>query len=82
MTVRLSTAASEIVINLDGPDGNVFSLMALAKKLAHFEGNRVSPIIAEMSSKGYENAIRVFDKEFGHIVILETSDQSLIDILN
>jgi hypothetical protein len=81
MTVRLSTPASEIVINLDGPDGNVFSLMALAKKLAHFEGNRVSPIIAEMSSKGYEHAIKVFDKHFGHLVVLETSDQSLIDIL-
>jgi len=69
--IREKTAKSEIVIDLTGPDGNVFSLMAQANRFAKQLGMDGKQIIEEMKSGDYENAVNVFDTYFGHFVILE-----------
>ena len=59
-----------IVIDLTGPDGNVFVLMGKAKGVARdldLDGNK---IINEMMSSDYENAVKVFDDNFGDFVTL------------
>jgi hypothetical protein len=60
-----------IVIDLTGPDGNAFALMAYASRFAKQLGMDSKSIIEEMKSGDYENLLEVFDKHFGDYVILE-----------
>lgn len=62
-----------IEIDLTGPDGNAFALIAYA---AHFgkemgmDSTQINKIITDMKSGDYENLLQVFDEQFGHIVNL------------
>lgn len=62
-----------IIIDLTGPDGNAFALMAYAKRFATQLGwkDRGEALINEMMSGDYENLLQVFDNAFGEYVILE-----------
>jgi hypothetical protein len=59
------------VIDLTGPQGNAFYLMAQAGRYAGQLGLDGDSIIAEMKSGNYENLVAVFDRYFGDYVILE-----------
>ena len=59
-----------IVIDLTGPDSNVFMLMGRAKNFARDLGLDGDKIINEMMSSDYENAVKVFDNNFGSFVTL------------
>jgi hypothetical protein len=59
------------VIDLTGPEGNAFALMALASRYARDLGLDSDAVIAEMKSSDYENLLQVFDSYFGEYVILE-----------
>jgi len=69
--IRDKQPQSEIVIDLTGPDGNAFALLAYAKRFAQQLNLDFSKIQDEMTSGDYENLIQVFDDYFGEIVILE-----------
>jgi hypothetical protein len=59
------------IIDLLGPDGNAYALMALASKLAKqlsLDGNK---IIEEMKSGDYKNLLNVFSKYFWEYVELQ-----------
>jgi hypothetical protein len=71
MTIRKKTAPKEIVIDLTGPDGNAFALMAYASRFAKQLGKDDKAIREEMMSGDYENLLEVFDREFGTFVVLE-----------
>ena len=60
-----------IVIDLTGPDGNAFTLMAHAKRFAKQLGYDHKMIIGKMTSGDYEHLLKVFDSYFGKFVILE-----------
>ena len=62
-----------IIIDLTGPDGNAYALMAYAKKFAKQLGwkDGGKSIINEMMEGDYEHLLSVFDKAFGEFVILE-----------
>ena len=62
-----------IIIDLTGPDGNAFALMAYAKRFATQLGwkDRGSALIEDMMSGDYEHLLEVFDNAFGEFVILE-----------
>jgi hypothetical protein len=60
-----------IVIDITGPDGNAFTLMAYAEQFAKQLGIDHKPIIEELMSGDYDNLLEVFDKAFGNLVILE-----------
>ena len=60
-----------IVIDLTGPDGNAFVLFLRAMSFARQLGLDENSIKEEMMSGDYENLLQVFDKNFGHFVILE-----------
>ena len=68
-----SPETTEIVIDLTGPDGNAYSLMATAKHYANMIGGKLvaDDIVNEMMAGDYENLIKVFDKYFGYFIILE-----------
>jgi len=76
--IRAKTPASDFIVNLDGPHGNANYLMSLAKELAHYKGQKATPILNKMQSKGYDNLIQVFDSHFGDEVILETTNENLL----
>ncbi len=57
-------------IDLTGPHGNAFYLLGVAKNLAKQLEKDSAAIIEEMLSGDYEHLVEVFDREFGHFVIL------------
>jgi hypothetical protein len=62
-----------ITINLDGPQGNAFALMGIAKNLAKqlgWEPSRIDLLINEMKSSDYDHLIAVFLREFDSLVHL------------
>ena len=60
-----------IIIDLTGPDGNAYALMAYAKRFATQLGYDHKMIIGKMTSGDYEHLLDVFDSYFGKFVILE-----------
>lgn len=60
----------KIEIDLTGPQGNVFYLMGIAKQLSSALGKDYEEIRGRMVSGDYENAVEVFDEEFGGFVNL------------
>ena len=60
-----------IIIDLTGPDGNAYALMAYAKRFAIQLGYDHKMIIGKMTSGDYEHLLDVFDSYFGKFVILE-----------
>ena len=71
MTIRKKRPKKELVIDLTGPDGNAYALMAYAERFARQLGLNSEKIIEEMMSSDYENLLQVFDSNFGSFVILE-----------
>ena len=59
-----------VEIDLTGPDGNAFNLIATAGRLAEQLDLNKKKIQSEMMSGDYENLLKVFDKHFGHFVTL------------
>lgn len=62
----------QIEIDLTGPDGNAFALMAYAKQFATQLGwkDKGSALIEDMMSSDYEHLLEVFDNAFGEFVTL------------
>ena len=69
--IRKKQPDNKVVIDLTGPDGNAFVLMAYAYRFARQLGLDPVTIKAEMREGDYENLIKVFDEWFGDFVILE-----------
>ena len=59
------------IIDLTGPDGNAYALMAYAHKFSKQLGIDSNTVIGEMMAGDYENLLSVFDSYFGNFVILE-----------
>ena len=74
--IREKTIPHDIVIDLDGPDGNAFVLLGTAKRFAKqlcYENTEIDSMLKDMQSSDYEHLLEVFDKHFGDVVILERS---------
>ena len=64
----------QIIIDLTGPDGNAFALMAYARRFAKqlgYSKEDQNQLLELMTSGDYENLLEVFDDHFGSFVILE-----------
>ena len=66
-----------IEIDLTGPDGNVFNLLGVAKKLTKTLNDRREneyllweDIRKDMMSSDYDHAVEILEEHFGHIIIL------------
>ena len=73
------TQDREFYINLDGPQGNANVLMATAMNLANQVKLDGDKIIVEMKSGDYINLVKIFDKYFGKYVVLETTNEELLN---
>ena len=62
-----------IEIDLTGPDGNAYVLMAYARQFARqlaYDEDHIERIIDEMMLTDYEGLLYTFDREFGAFVTL------------
>lgn len=59
-----------IEIDLTGPQGNVFVLIATAKRLARQVGVDGDKVVKRMMRGSYSDAINIFDSAFGDYVTL------------
>lgn len=59
-----------VEIDLTGPEGNAFNMIATAGNLAKQLDLDKKKIQTEMMSGDYDNLIKVFDKYFGEFVTL------------
>jgi len=60
-----------LIIDLTGPDGNAYVLLAYASRFAKQLSLDFDKVKNEMTSGDYENLLEVFDGYFGSFVILE-----------
>ena len=73
MITEKRPTAQKIEIDLRGPEGNAFALMAIANKIGKQLGlhpDERGAINAEMMSSDYDNLIKVMDKHFGDFIIM------------
>lgn len=63
-------APQTVIIDLTGPDGNCFVLLAHAKNLCTAFGKDFDAMRADMMAGDYEHLVAVLDREFGDVVTL------------
>ena len=59
----------KIIINLQGPDGNAFNLLALAKDLSHVNNFDWDSIYKELTHGDYDNLVTVIENYFGDQIL-------------
>ena len=69
----------KIYIDIDGSQGNAFVLLGYAKGFAKDLGLDYESIRDAMTSGDYINLLKVFDKNFGTFVTLQTSNPEYLD---
>ena len=69
------------VIDLQGPQGNAFALMAYADDFLRQMGRRdeFNAMRSEMMSGDYNNLIRIFEENFGEYVTLVGNPDEVFD---
>ena len=79
MSVELKPKLDKMYIDIDGPNGNVFYLLATACKLSKQLGFDNKAIEKDMKSDDYLNALKVFDDNFGDFVVLQTENAEYLE---
>jgi len=69
--IREKRNTGSIVIDLTGPNGNAYALLAYASKFCRACELDEKVVLDEMMAGDYENLLKVFDGYFGDFVILE-----------
>jgi hypothetical protein len=69
--IREKRPTSEVIVDLTGPEGNAFALLAYAKRWSKELDIDFAVVKSEMTSGDYENLLVVIDKYFGEFVIFE-----------
>jgi len=71
--IKKKVNSGKIEIDLTGPDGNAFYILAMAKRLCKEFGMTKTyekDLLDEMMSGDYENLLKAFDKSFGLVVTM------------
>jgi len=81
--IRSVSTRKQIVIDLNGPDGNAYVMLSYAKRFAKqlgYDRKRIDKLTDDMTSGDYIDLIMIFDAHFGSVVTLETNDGLLNSI--
>ena len=71
-----------VIIDIDGPEGNAFVLMGYASstmRKSRFDEETKESVLNEMQSGDYINLLKVFDRYFGSVFTLQTSNPEYLD---
>ena len=82
MAVKKKSNNQKMVIDLDGSQGNAFVLLGTAQQIlqnSRMNKDTIKVVLDEMKSGDYVNLIKTFDKYFGTVVTLETSNQEYLN---
>ena len=82
MTVKAKGRDDTTVIDLDSSQGNAFVLLGYANqtmKQSGFDKQTTDKILNEMKSGDYINLLRTFEKYFGSVYTLQTSNPEYLD---
>ena len=63
-----------VVINLDGPEGNAFAILAAAQYLCRQLGLNRDEVFEELQAGDYNHLLQTFESYFGPFVTLETNN--------
>ena len=72
----------ESVINLDGPEGNEDALIGYVDSIGRdigLSGDMTNEIWKKMMCSDYKNLVKTFDDYFGDYVVLETTNEELLN---
>lgn len=75
---------SQREIDLEGPDGNAFALMAIFKNTAKqldYNSDEIKKFTDQMMSGDYTNLVKIFNDHFGRYFTLYTTDKQLLRAL-
>mgnify|MGYP003122076511 FL=1 len=75
---------SQREIDLEGPDGNAFALMAIFKNTAKqldYNDDEIKKFIDQMMSGDYTNLVKIFNDHLGSYFTLYTTDRHLLRAL-
>ena len=67
----------KIVVDLTGPEGNAFALMALAKDIGRkigYSREEINEMISDMMSSDYDHLVQVLDDHFGDFITIYTGE--------
>ena len=84
MGIQMKKPVKEITVDLDGPQGNAFALMATATDIGRQLGWNASDcatVNKEMTRGDYTHLVKTFLENFGDYVTLVTSDETLYEEL-
>ena len=82
MSVVAKGRQGTTVIDIDGSQGNAFVLLGYANqtmKKSGFDKEMTDRILNEMKSSDYINLLRTFEKYFGSVYTLQTSNPEYLD---
>ena len=82
MVVKKKSNNQKMIIDLDGSQGNAFVLLGTAQQIlqnSRMNKDTIKVVLDEMKSGDYVNLIKTFDKYFGTVVTLETSNQEYLN---
>lgn len=78
MAIKKPKKSRKVVVNLDGPDGNAFVLMGLARGWCKQTGDNFADVQKLMTQGDYKNLVQTLDKMFGEYVDFETNQEDLL----
>lgn len=79
--IRKKKGVNRIYVDLDGEEGNAFYILGLAKKIGvklGYDKEKIKRILRDMRSGDYVNLLKIFEKEFGKLVVLESGNEELL----
>ena len=82
MSIVAKGRPSTTVIDLDGSEGNAFVLLGYANstmRKSRFAKESKETVLNEMQSGDYINLLKVFDRYFGSVFTLQTSNPKYLD---
>jgi len=79
MAVELKPKLDKTYIDIDGPNGNAFYLMAVARDFSKTLDLDEDEILEDMKMGDYMNLLKVFDDNFGEFVVLQTGNAEYLE---
>ena len=79
MSVELKPKLDKVFIDIDGPNGNAFYLMAVARDFSKTLDLDEDEILEDMKMGDYMNLLKVFDDNFGEFVVLQTENAEYLE---
>jgi hypothetical protein len=79
MSVELKPKLDKMFIDIDGPNGNAFYLMAVARDFSKTLDLDEDEILEDMKMGDYMNLLKIFDDNFGEFVVLQTGNAEYLE---